>query len=364
MPYIEALSKRDEVLKVYVIVAEIISEERKAMGWTSKYENYKNEKLRIIVKPGDPQCHALYDANTDQSYHFYSGIRGFENVYQYFLLGLKYRLKRGLITESPYTFAFGKSNGKPLWLHKLRFLLQDRKYIKDIQTVFAIGEKAVNYYQFLSKDWQVNPFVYCTEKQNVNNERGSSSKMKFLFVGSLSARKNPLLLAKAAECLNVTTDFTVDFIGNGEKVIELENYIKAHQISNIHLKGHRTIEQIPEEMAQYDVLVLPSLYDGWGAVVNEALSLGLFVICSDQCGAKILIQNKKNGIVFKSGSKESLSKALQWCVDNKNFITQQNVNIQQWSNRSLSGSAVAQYFISAIKNSYKINEPWKNPIDE
>ena len=50
-------------------------------------------------------------------------------------------------------------------------------------------------------------------------------------------------------------------------------------------------------MAAADVLVLPSRFDGWGAVVNEALMVGTPVICSDRCGASDVIENGRNGYV-------------------------------------------------------------------
>lgn len=48
------------------------------------------------------------------------------------------------------------------------------------------------------------------------------------------------------------------------------------------------MEEIPSILSNQDILILPSIYDGWGAVVNEALQSGLYVISSNQCGAKDL----------------------------------------------------------------------------
>ena len=68
-----------------------------------------------------------------------------------------------MITELPNTFAFGRKNGKPLWLHKLRFLLQDRNYAKHMDKVFAMGKKAVSYFKSVNNSWTVYPFMYCTQ---------------------------------------------------------------------------------------------------------------------------------------------------------------------------------------------------------
>jgi glycosyltransferase involved in cell wall biosynthesis len=57
-------------------------------------------------------------------------------------------------------------------------------------------------------------------------------------------------------------------------------------------------------------LILPSLFDGWGMVVNEALQCQVPALVSDQCGAKELIKNKHNGLIFKANDIESLTEQL------------------------------------------------------
>ena len=56
--------------------------------------------------------------------------------------------------------------------------------------------------------------------------------------------------------------------------------------------------------------MLPSRFDGWGAVVNEALMVGTPVICSDRCGASDLIENGRNGYVFEAGNARALRERL------------------------------------------------------
>lgn len=58
------------------------------------------------------------------------------------------------------------------------------------------------------------------------------------------------------------------------------------------------MSEVPEFMQHNDVLILPSLHDGWGAVVNEAMTLGLYVIVSDRCGAKALIADETDGLIL------------------------------------------------------------------
>ena len=54
-------------------------------------------------------------------------------------------------------------------------------------------------------------------------------------------------------------------------------------------------------IADKDVFVMSSHYDGWGAVVNEALTCGLYVICTDRSGARDLLESTQRGMIYHAG---------------------------------------------------------------
>jgi len=63
--------------------------------------------------------------------------------------------------------------------------------------------------------------------------------------------------------------------------------------------------------AASDCLVLPSEYEPWGLVVNEAMAAGLPVIVSDKVGcAADLVRSGENGVVYRCGDLAALAKAL------------------------------------------------------
>ena len=82
-----------------------------------------------------------------------------------------------------------------------------------------------------------------------------------------------------------------------------------------------------EELASYyktaDMFVLPSVirefYDGWGMVINEAMSLGNPIITTDAVGSSLeLVKNGVNGFVVKNGDLNELTNALQKLIENPN----------------------------------------------
>ncbi len=69
---------------------------------------------------------------------------------------------------------------------------------------------------------------------------------------------------------------------------------------------------MPGLFARADVFILPSRYDGWGVVVNQAIGAGLPVICSDAVGAGYdLVEPEVNGLRFPAGDVAALAGCME-----------------------------------------------------
>ena len=122
---------------------------------------------------------------------------------------------------------------------------------------------------------------------------------------------------------------------------------------------HREVRQL---MSQFDCLVLPSDFDGWGAVVSEALMNGVPVICSDACGAAEVVIASGVGGVFPRGDVDALATLLSKAVDNGRPDLAQREMISRWA-CSLGGDAGARYLTDIIGSRYQQHPkpvpPWR-----
>lgn len=348
MPYISELCKISGVEDVYVVSPVDDLEERKSMGWGSdkKHDNERLVGVDVVIGPTVEDVEALflkYDGG--DTWCMFSGINAFPEVSAWFRLSLKYNVRRGVITEPPYTYSH------PLWQHAIRFAIKDWRYTNYIDKFFVMGDEYVWYYKMWSKKWDVIPFMYCTEWRERNLPVPDAEKLKVLYVGSLSHRKNVSELLCALKSLprDRQQEFFVGIVGNGDKREELENLVSQEEY-NIDTKfyGGQRMEDIPAIMQEYDVLVLSSLHDGWGAVVNEALTLGLYVICSNKCGAKYLLKEVQQGCVYKSGDSSDLQHVLLKCLCDKEKIRTSVSQRIEWARRNISGKAVANYLLNHL----------------
>jgi glycosyltransferase involved in cell wall biosynthesis len=121
----------------------------------------------------------------------------------------------------------------------------------------------------------------------------SAGPLRVLFVGGLSQRKGIADLFEAVEMLGPHVKLTV--IGRKPTA--------ACAALDAELGKHRWIESLPREkilaeMHRHDVLVFPSLFEGFGLVVTEALSQGLPVITTPHtCGPDIVTEGEDGFIV-------------------------------------------------------------------
>jgi glycosyltransferase involved in cell wall biosynthesis len=75
-------------------------------------------------------------------------------------------------------------------------------------------------------------------------------------------------------------------------------------------------------MRQNDVLIFPSLFEGFGLVITEAMSQGMPVITTDRTAGPDLIKNGETGWLIEAGSTE----ALRWCIED--ILTKPELIIQ------------------------------------
>jgi glycosyltransferase involved in cell wall biosynthesis len=172
-----------------------------------------------------------------------------------------------------------------------------------------------------------------------------------IFVGQLIPRKGVDLLLEAIRPLfGEHPNLFLSLIGDGAESRSLQNSARALGIAAaVNFEGTVSSNRIQSRLASADVLVLPSRWDGWGMVVNEALSAGVPVIASDHCGAADLVQHGVNGYVFRSEDVEDLRGCLRRFLEAKD----RRVDIRSAAantGRAVSAESAAPYLIGCLKH--------------
>ena len=177
------------------------------------------------------------------------------------------------------------------------------------------------YFPIIRNDEIARKYLY-DEKINeyssiLANELSLKQKNIFLFVGRLDPEKNVTTLLHAFFKISNSEKDILLIVGNGSKEEEYKNFIKYNNIKNILLLGRKEGKELIAIYNLADIFILPSFYDPFGAVTNEALLYGCFSIISNKAGSSCLIENDQNGFLFSPNAEDELCKLL---INSKNKI--------------------------------------------
>jgi starch synthase len=159
---------------------------------------------------------------------------------------------------------------------------------------------------------RLNPHGVDLIRFRPGNNRLSDRPVRFIFVGSLSARKGvPLLLAawkklrmKGAELWML-----------GDVVPEIRRLLP--DLPGLTILGKRSRAELVEILQSSDVFVLPSYFEGFGLVLLEALACGLPIITTEATAGPDLLGESHAGILIQSGNAEQLASAITYMLDHR-----------------------------------------------
>jgi glycosyltransferase involved in cell wall biosynthesis len=205
------------------------------------------------------------------------------------------------------------------------------------------------------------PFGYVTERRaQCAIPLDLPAQTSLVYVGQFVARKGLDIFIEASAGLQ-ELDWALTMIGAGPLEQTCRSLVFQKGLSErVRFLGALKNQTAKLEIARSDLLLLPSMHDGWGAVVNEALMEGVPVICSDRCGARDLLREPWRGEVFRAGSAASLRAVLRKWIPRRRTAAVAN-RIQRWSG-CIEGESLATYFWSILDcvfgNSGRPTPPW------
>jgi glycosyltransferase involved in cell wall biosynthesis len=125
------------------------------------------------------------------------------------------------------------------------------------------------------------------------------------------------------------TNLQVDLIGEGDSLEYLKNLAKQLNIEKyVNFLGLKSRKFIYGNIKNYQLLVQPSLYEGFGLTVVEGIAAKIPVLVSDIEGPMEIIDNGRYGLFFKTGDVQECAEKLfeiineYYTVKNSNRITE------------------------------------------
>jgi glycosyltransferase involved in cell wall biosynthesis len=163
-------------------------------------------------------------------------------------------------------------------------------------------EKIVTLFNPVDVSW----FYAASKKYHILDSPGH----RFIYVGQLIDRKNVAMLLRAFSAIRNEAD-TLTIVGDGPTGSVLKNLADSLGISDsVIFIGHKSQDELAALYGESNTLVLPSVNEVWGLVVNEALASGLHAVISDKCGVANFASNMQGAYIFPIEQK-SLQEAMR-----------------------------------------------------
>jgi glycosyltransferase involved in cell wall biosynthesis len=137
-----------------------------------------------------------------------------------------------------------------------------------------------------------------------------------LFLGRLDPIKDVPTLVDAVSRLNGLVH--LDIFGEGSDRSRIEKRIAERNLSS-QLTLHGQIDRPQTVLSGAGILVLPSLAEGFGLVLIEAMASGIPVIATDVPGIRDVVQHNQTGLLVPPSNPAMLAAAIQQLVEDQNL---------------------------------------------
>lgn len=162
---------------------------------------------------------------------------------------------------------------------------------------------------------QVIPYGAPTPRV-IRPEAASGGKLRVLYVGGLNQRKGISYLLRALDMVGSALDVTLIGMKPKQSCEALERAVRRYRW--LPTLSH---EGVLREMARHDVLVLPSLFEGFGLVLLEAMSQGIPVIATPHTGAPDFVSEGRDGFIVPIRSAEAIAEKLDRLAGDRDLLS-------------------------------------------
>ncbi len=363
-PLIRSLADRCRG-QVTLVAEKDVSAERVRQGW----QRPDFSPAEVIIAPSrEERICILKEHSKESDVHVFTGLRAYKETYWTLKLAAATKAKIGVYLERPRD-----DQGIKSLLRRLLYTLDGRLWRNRLDFVLATGDLAVAYYEkcgFPRK--KLYPFGYFVDPRADGGspvppkpvENDSARQVTFIFVGALVRRK---AVGQLLQALSTIQDGTWRLLVVGDGPLRA-----ALQGQALRLGINKTIQwlgSVDNPMARTliesaDCLVLPSRFDGWGAVVNEALLSGTPVVVSSACGARDLVESSGHGKVFRAGDVTDLARVLGQVVSEGPLSPAARGRIRAWAEENISPQRAAGYLLDILthvqgKSPVRPVPPWR-----
>jgi glycosyltransferase involved in cell wall biosynthesis len=327
---------------VHGVWCDRIGADRRALGWQDPEFGELREILLCDEMDALSTAKKLIDASGD-SIHIFSGLAAYpviHKTYQYAVT--RGRKNLGIMVEP------GIQIGWRGLLRPLRAKWLAKEYRPHVKLVLAMGSEGMSFYQRAGFEKKaIAPFLYQSETVLSSNDSGVEDPLRLIYVGKFIKRKGfDVLLRALHRCRRRNWRLTV--AGADKHLPTMQRFaVKLGLDEKIDWLGAVPSGQIPHLLSNHDLCVVPSRYEGWGVLTNEAIQAGLGVMVSGSVTSRDLVLASNAGEIFQTGSSVNLAGRIDRWLSNPQLAIDAKKAALEYR-RNISPCAIGRYLADTL----------------
>jgi glycosyltransferase involved in cell wall biosynthesis len=205
-------------------------------------------------------------------------------------------------------------------------------------TFLTHNMQALVYGEWPDRTKNILPFYTASysdaDKQSVQEKTILDDTIRFIFVGTLTSNKQPLLALEVFHELSkkLNRNMEMHFYGEGNERLALESYCNTHHLKNyVFIHGNVDANSLKHAYQQSHFLLFFSKSEGWPKAVSEAMWWGCVPVTTAVSCVEWMLDAEKNGYLVDK-SQEAVSKIVI-CVSESEKYFSMKTKAMKWSRR-------------------------------
>jgi len=171
--------------------------------------------------------------------------------------------------------------------------------------------------------WGYFPEITTVPYEQLRSEKDSDPLINIIWVSRFIPLKHPEEVINLAKQLKAgRISFHIEMLGIGELREEYETIVKKENLDDVILfSGPFSPPEVLGRMQKADIFLFTSdKNEGWGAVMNEAMSSACAVVACREIGSvPFLLEHGENGLIYDKRGKNTLYRNVRKLIDDKSF---------------------------------------------
>lgn len=218
-------------------------------------------------------------------------------------------------------------------------------------SAYAAGDYTITG-MFKGKTFKWGYFPAVKKYDDIEKLIDDKTPASILWVARLIELKHPDASIRLAKRLKQSGyKFSLALIGNGELDNKIRDMIKTEDLEDcVQMLGSMKTEEVRRYMEKSEIFLFTSDFnEGWGAVLNESMNSACAVVASHAIGSvPFLINDGKNGFIYKNGNEDDLFNKVKFLLDNAERRKQMSLEAYKTMTETWNAENAVKKFLKLI----------------